>query len=555
LTGDKKTGLPRLVDGILARLDKLSASPTVRRGTYLGALLFFIIIILIPPIIGILLKWSLISETLQNPSQMARAQSAILASFSIAFIVSFLDLLAGLPMAWLIVKRRGRWVSVIDTLADIPFIIPTVTLGYSVLTFWSEPNGISGLLGVEHLFSPGPILITLLHFAFSYPVIVRLMVGEFQGYNPVYETAARTLGAPTFTTFRTVTMPILKPAIIAAFLLGFSRSLSETGATAIVAGTFENGPIFIRNARRAGQEGPMVLVSSILIAVSVIIFAVISLLGPRLRSPSKKVWTGLEWGLSSRNAAMGKDASTLVVFGLLVASPSLFVVFPGLAGLFDGTLQTALTGSGVWAPFWSSLVTSYVVALLATFINLLIGFPVAVIIARRKLGTRMTAIMDALVAIPVIIPSVALGVSLSIFWNAFGNLPEFWILVLAHTTITYTYFARPMAAAIQSVPEELEEVGRTLGSRPFGTFRKIVLPLTKYSIFSSAVMVLTRSVGETGATVAVVKKLQTAPVLLVDWITHPEIYGPSVVGLGILFLVLMASISLLVIRLTVRRGG
>ena len=555
MSGNKRPGFRRLAEDTMARLDTLSANPAMRRGVYIGALLFFIILILIPPIIGILLKWDLIGETLRDSTLVARAQNAILASFAIAFFVSFLDLLAGLPLAWLIVRRRGRWVSIIDTLADIPFIVPTVTLGYSVLTFWSEPIGISGLLRVEHLFSPGPALIVLLHFAFSYPVIVRLMVGEFQGYNPVYETAARTLGAPTFTAFRTVTMPILKPALVSAFLLAFSRSLSETGATVIVAGTFENGPVFIRNARQAGQEGPMVLVSSVLIGVSVAIFAVISLLGPRLRFPVKKVWTGFEWRLSRVDAAIAKDTLTLIVFGLLVAVPSLFVAFPSLTGLFDGTLQTALTGSGVWAPFWSSLATSYVVGLLATFINILIGFPMAVIIARRKLGTRLTAIMDGLVAVPVIIPSVALGVSLSIFWSAFGNLPEFWVLVLAHTTITYTYFARPMAAAIQGVPEELEEVGRTLGSRPFGTFRKIVLPLTKYSIFSSAVMVLTRSVAETGATIAVVKQLQTAPVLLVDWIGNREIYGASTVGLGILFLILVASVSLLAIRLTLRRGG
>jgi ABC-type Fe3+ transport system permease subunit len=119
-----------------------------------------------------------------------------------------------------------------------------------------------------------------------------------------------------------------------------------------------------------------------------------------------------------------------------------------------------------------------------------------------------------------------------------------------------------MAAAIQGVPQELEEVGRTLGSRPFGTFRKIVLPLTKYSIFSSSVMVLTRSVAETGATVAVVGQnvdLQTAPVLLVKWIdgmrTNPSIYNSSTVGLGILFLVLLAFVSLLALRLAMRRGG
>ena len=526
----------------------------VRKGTYLGTLLIFVGIILIPPILGVLIRWDLIGETLQNPSQMSAATDAILASFVIALLVASLDLLVGLPMAWLIVNRKSRWVNIVDTLTDVPFMIPTAALGYSVLTFWSGPTGISGLLGVEQLFSPGAILIILLHFTFCFPVVVRLMVGEFQGYNRVYETAARTLGASVFTAFRTVTISMLKPAVISAFLLAFCRSLSETGATAIVAGAFQNGPIFIRNARIQGQDGPMIFVSSILIGVSVTIFAAISLLGPRLGFPSKKVFSSLEHSLSGRNVTTGKDALILIIFGFLIVVPSLFVVFPSFAGLFDGTLQTALSGSGIWAVYWTSLATSYIVALLATIINLLIGFPMAVIIARRKFGNRLAALLDALVTVPVIIPSVALGVSLSIFWNAFGNLPEFWVLVLAHTTITYTYFTRPMAAAIQGVPQELEEVGRTLGSTPLGTFRKIVLPITKYSIFSSSVMVLTRSVAETGATVAVVKNLKTAPVLLVQWIENPEIYSQSIVGLGILFLVLLGFVSLLAFRLTLKRG-
>ena len=59
----------------------------------------------------------------------------------------------------------------------------------------------------------------LLHFAFSFPVIVRVMVGEFLNYRETYEVAARTLGASAFTAVRTVTMPILRPGILAAFLL------------------------------------------------------------------------------------------------------------------------------------------------------------------------------------------------------------------------------------------------------------------------------------------------------------------------------------------------
>ena len=107
MTNDDRSKPRGAVENVLGRLDALSASPTLRKATYTGALVFFVAIILVPPIIGILLKWNLIGETLQNPAQVARAQSAILASFAIAFTVSTMDLLAGLPMAWLIVRRKG----------------------------------------------------------------------------------------------------------------------------------------------------------------------------------------------------------------------------------------------------------------------------------------------------------------------------------------------------------------------------------------------------------------------------------------------------------------
>ncbi len=527
--------------------------PSVARMVYGGTTLFFIVVILIPPTIGITLKWSLLNETLKNPVIIARAQSAILSSFIIAFLVALLDLITGLPTAWLIVRRNSKWTKIVDALIDIPFIIPTVALGFSTLTFWSLPEGLSSLLRIESLISPGVGLIILLHFAFSYPIIVRVIVGELQGHNQTYEIVARTLGASTLTSARTVTLPLLKPALISAYLLAFCRSLSETGATIIVAGVFENGPVFIYNARDAMQEGPMVLVSLVLILTSCAIFTIISLLGPKLKFPFKRVWPKYEKNLSSAKSLLVRDTLSLTIFILFVATPSLFITLPAIQALLNGTASDAIAGIGVWSDFWSSLVMSYVIGLAATFMNILLGFPMAIMLARRKLGHRITALFDSLINIPIIIPSIALGVSLSFFWASFGSIPEFFVLVFVHTTITYPYFTRVMAAAIEGIPEEFEEVGRTLGATPLEIFRKIIFPLTKYSFLSGAIMVLTRSVDETGATLAVVDQIVTAPVLLVDWVMNPQKYSSSTVGLGIFFLILTAFISLFSIRIALRR--
>lgn len=542
------------LQALSARLDKSSSKQWAKRALYASAIIFLFALILLPPVLGITFRLGLVGQVLQDRGLTARAQSAILWSFAIAFSVAFLDLLAGLPLAWLIARGGSRFVSFFDALVDIPFIIPTVALGFSTLLFWSGPSGLSGLFGAQVL-SPGLYLILLLHFAFSFPVIVRVMVGELLSYDTIYETAARSLGAKMFTIARTVTLPMLRPALLAAFLLAFARSLSETGATIMVAGSFENGPVFIQNAKDAGLEGPMVLVSLALIVSSITVFALIRVAGNRLRLPLRRAWPRIEGDLSSGGSVRVRDSITLLIFGLLVLLPSLFITLPAAGALFDGTLTRALRGEGIWSDYWQSMLLSYGIGIIATLLNIAMGMPVAILIARRRMGQAGSTLLEALVNVPIVVPSVALGVSLALFWRSFRFLPEFWILVLSHTTITYTYFVRAMAAAIESIPEEMEETARTLGSRPLNVFRRIVVPLTKYSIFSGAILTFTRSVDETGAASAVSRELKTAPVLLVSWVRQAVPAGPSDIALGIAFLVLTSFASLLALRLVVYRRG
>ncbi|MDH5634962.1 MAG: hypothetical protein OEY30_03945, partial [Candidatus Bathyarchaeota archaeon] len=125
----EKTELPKFRTPVL---DKISAYPKVRYLVYTIAILFFLVLILVPPIFGIGLKWSLVGEITGDPVLMSRAANAIWASFAIAIFVAIIDLVAGIPLAWFIVRGKTRWLSVVDTLADIPFIVPTVALGYSL---------------------------------------------------------------------------------------------------------------------------------------------------------------------------------------------------------------------------------------------------------------------------------------------------------------------------------------------------------------------------------------------------------------------------------------
>ena len=549
---------------ITEALDRLSSKKTVKYGVYLTAVTIFFALILLPPILGIIIKWNTMQQVLNQPQLMARALSAIENSFTVALFVSALDVVTGIPMAWLITRGKSKWLNVLDTFSDIPFIVPTAALGYSLFLFWSDPGGVSSLFG-NPLVSPGWLLVILLHFTFSYPVVVRVVVGALLDYKMEYEQASRTLGAPPFTASRTVTLSILKPSLIAAFILAFSRSISETGATMMVAGVFENGPVFIQNMKngftalpprvdQATYEGSIVFASFILIAISCVIFALIRILGPRLKLPIRKVWPTFERKLSYSKASTSRNTITLLIFFAIILIPSLFVALPAFEAIFTDTLPKSLSGVGVWGEYWQSLILSYSLGAVVTVLNVIIGLPMAIIVARRKFGTLPSAILDVLVNIPLIVPSIALGVSLAIFWKEnFAFIPEIWLLIFAHLAITYPYFVRSVSAAVERISVDLEEASRTLGAKPLGVFRTIILPLTKYSILSGAIMVFTRSVSETGATLAVVTKLQTAPVVLVNWVTQK---APSLqIGLGCGFLIFFSFIILLALRLIVKGKG
>jgi thiamine transport system permease protein len=535
-------------------MDKLSSVKAAKYGVYLTAVIIFFTLILMPPILGIIIKWSTIQQVLNQPELATQALTAIANSFIIALLVSTLDIITGVPMAWLISRGKSRWLNVLDTLSDIPFIVPTAALGYSLLLFWNGSAEVSSFFG-SSIVSPGWLLVLLLHFTFSYPVVVRVVVGALLDYKIEYEQASRTLGSPPLTAARTVTLSILKPSLIAAFILAFSRSISETGATIIVAGTFENGAIFINNQLGPNKliTGPVVFASFILISLSILIFIMIRLLGSRLKMPVRKVWPTTERRASYSAATASRNTISLIIFALFILIPSLFVALPAARAVFGNTFIDALNRVGVWSNYWQGLLLSYSLAAIVTLLNIAIGLPMAILIARRKFGSTSSGILDIMVNIPLVVTSAALGASLKIFWiQGFPSIPEILLLIFAHLSITYPYFVRSMSAAVERISLDLEEASRTLGAKPLGVFKTIILPLTKYSIISGAILVFTRSISETGATLAVTH-LPTAPVIIVQWVKGS--LPAATIGLGCGILILFSFLILLALRLIVGEKG
>ena len=550
VTKQESDRLKKGLGGLVTLLDRLSENKTISYLIYLASVIFFFGIILLPSLLGVLLKIGVVQEVFQNTELFEKSISAIFSSILLATLVSVLDVAAGLPLAWLIAKKRYKWISFIDYLTDLPMIIPTVILGYSALMLWCEEAPFS-ILGFPRI-SPGFLTVLLLHFSFSYPVVVRVLVGKLMELDATYEIAARVLGASSFTTARTVSIPMIKSGIIASLILSFARSLSETGATIMVAGSFENGPVFIKRSIDAGLVSPMVFVSLMLIFLSVLILLGLRLFGLSLRIPFRRAYR-IELVLSSEKVVYARDVLTILVFILFIFIPSSYIVIARLPLVARPDLiKQVFLGEGIWASYWSSVINSYVIGLLATLINVLFSLPMAIIISRRRLGRTFSRILDALSNVSIIMPSVALGVSIGLFWGSSG-IPDFFLVLLAHLCITYPYMVATMVSALEDLPVELEEAGRTLGGTPFKVFRSITLPVAKYSFLSGAILTFTRSVNETGATLAVSKTFKTVSVLLVEWVKSPVMRVES--GMGTLILMLLSLIFLIVFKYIYSKGG
>ena len=173
-------------------------------------------------------KESVVYQLFGPSNYFSSLMDATMVSFASAGISTYIATCIAIPTVFLIMRSRfGR---ILRTLLRIPLIVPTSALGLSILLLWG-PGGI-------RLADPGIWLIILTHIVFSVPVIVEPMLATFEGSDiPLYEEASITLGANSYNTVESISLPLLKRGILTGIILSFTRSLGETGATFLVMGS------------------------------------------------------------------------------------------------------------------------------------------------------------------------------------------------------------------------------------------------------------------------------------------------------------------------------
>lgn len=544
----------KLFSAIFSFLSSLSKKKVLRNTLGVLSVVFFVFFVILPSIFVasyVPANWQDISLKIFSSSENTRlVVESLEVSILLSILVAALDIVFGIPLAFFVVRSRGRAASLMNTLVEIPIITPTSALGFSVAMFW--PMIAQGVVSAY-------IILVLLHVAFTISYMVRSVAAALTDFNVSYEIASRTLGAKPFTAVRTVTLPLVKAGILTGTILAIARSLSETGATSIAltlsqAERTNTAPTLIFLWRALSVDDPTFLyagafVSLLLILISFILFFGVKFLIGKLRLPLSKVYLPLESELSTRRWATARNLFACIFFLLVALVPSTFSMLYGAGHV--GTLIEKFSLVG------GSILYSFAVAITVTIVDLIFSIPLAVYIARGN--SRFKHILDYLIEIPIVFPTVAVGISLNLFWVNFVSksfplfsLSSLTLIVFAHVAITYSFTVRTITNAMNALDQSFEEAAKSLGATPFSTFFNVVFPQIKSSIFAGAIFAFTRSLDETGATLAVAPEALTAPVIIVDFVKKGLIADAGVASLA---LILVSYAILLVVRKLGGRHG
>jgi molybdate transport system permease protein len=192
---------------------------------------------LLLPLIALLLRVS--PEQLISHLGQSMVVQAITLSFSTTLIATALTIVLGTPLAYLLARRRFRWQRVIDTLIDLPTVLPPAVAGLALLMAFGRQGLVGSLLndlGLQIAFSQTAVILAQLFVAA--PFYIRSARVGFASVSFDLEQAAALDGAHGGQIFRLVTLPLAWSNLVSGAVMTWARALGEFGATMIFAGNF-----------------------------------------------------------------------------------------------------------------------------------------------------------------------------------------------------------------------------------------------------------------------------------------------------------------------------
>jgi spermidine/putrescine transport system permease protein len=217
------------------------------------------------PLSGLTLHWY--HQFLTN----ADLRGALETSAIVAALSSVCAVLLGVLASIVLVRRRFLGKAAVSALLLSPLVIPYVVFGVSLLLLFHR-------LGI-----PRSLLTVVIgHVVISLPYTILVLVPRLEQIDVSLEEAAYDLGAGPLRTFRSITLPLILPAVISAFLIAFTTSFDEYAVASFVVGTRTTFPIFLYSALRFPSQLPQVIAVAVVVIVLSLVIVVSAEVGRRV---------------------------------------------------------------------------------------------------------------------------------------------------------------------------------------------------------------------------------------------------------------------------------
>ena len=491
-------------------------------------------------------------------------------SVMLATIVGLGSTLIGLVMALAAQRGGQRFAGLYRVMAVLPIVTPPFVIALALVVLFGRTGLVTGWLNT--LFDiprtrwiyglTGVTLAQLLTFT---PIAFMILHGALAAISPSLEEAAQTLRASRARVFRTVTWPLLRPALANAFLLGFVESLADFGNPVVLAGNYEVLSTKIFFAIAGAQHDPGRAAS---LAVVLLLFTLIAFwlqqrwLGKASYvSVSGKGDSGLAAPLPDglRRACVG-FAMAWIVFTLACYAVILAGGFVKDVGRGDMTPVLAHFGAGFaieWqggrplftGSAWDSFFTTIEVAAISAPLTAIVGLLSAYVITRQRFLGR--GAFEFLTMVSFAVPGTVIGVAYIVAFNVpplelTGGLA---ILVLCFVFRNMPVGVRAGIAALAQIDKSLDEASATLRASTLRTLHKVVMPLLKPAIVATLVFSFTHAMTAVSAVIFLATaKYNLATVYIIGRVEAGEY--PLAIAYSTVLIVFMLSLLLIVQWLT-----
>lgn len=431
-------------------------------------------------------------------------------SLTISIGATLLALIIGSAMAWMAVRTDMPGANIINTLATVPYIMPswTIAMAWTVLFKNRTSGGSPGL--VEYLMGQGPpdwlsygpvpiIISSALHY---YTFFFLFVAAALMSIDSNLEEAGELMGASRWRILRKITFPLIVPALLSGFIMTFSKVMGTFGGPNVlgIPVGYYTLSTMIRSDMGLGNYA-----DGFVLAIVLIMFALVTVyINQRVVGTRKSYETIGGRGFVANRTKLRNWRSALsaivITFQLVVAilplavlTLSTFMLIDGVYSLDNFTLHYwigesnpaisngvpgVLRNPDIYKGAWNSISLSLYTAFFTAVLGVVLGYAIA-----KGRGTRLSKLIEQFAFVPYVIPGIAFGaVYISMFAKPFGPIPAlygtFALLVVVSVAKHLPYSARTGVSAMLQVGRELEEAAQVANARAWRRFRRIIFPLT-----------------------------------------------------------------------------